>query len=170
MLQPTASCATPTSTTPVRNSPQYGEGVYVGSAGSNWSTYECTDQRERARPRGDNTERVLIEDNLFEDVTAEGADLKEGTDSGTLRRNTFRRTGTSGMNSADSAVDAKGNGWLIEGNTVRGCSGACLDAFQTHSVYSGYGTGEHVPRQRRRRPTSRLRVRAVPRRGQHRDV
>ena len=67
---------------------------------------------------GDNTERVLIEDNVFEDITAEGADLKEGTDSGTLRGNIFRRVGASGKNSADSAVDAKGNDWLIEDNTV----------------------------------------------------
>ena len=29
-----------------RNSPQYGEGVYVGSANSNWSKYECTDAEE----------------------------------------------------------------------------------------------------------------------------
>ena len=97
-----------------RNSAQYGEGVYVGSANSNWSKYECTDSQE-GQSQGDNTERVLIEDNVFEDVTAEGADLKEGTDSGTLRRNVFRRVGASGQNSADSAVDAKGNNWLIEG-------------------------------------------------------
>ena len=33
-----------------RNSPQYGEGVYVGSANSNWSKYQCTDAVEgRAR-------------------------------------------------------------------------------------------------------------------------
>ena len=113
--------------------PQYGEGVYVGSANSNWGPYACSDGR-------DNSERVLVEGNVFENIPAEGADLKEGTDSGTLRGNTFSNAGFSGANSADSAVDAKGNGWLIEGNTVRGCSGACLDAFQTHSVYSGYGT------------------------------
>ena len=29
-----------------RNSPQYGEGVYVGSANSNWSKYQCTDAIE----------------------------------------------------------------------------------------------------------------------------
>ena len=41
-----------------RNSAQYGEGVYVGSANSNWSKYECTDavegraagRQHRARP------------------------------------------------------------------------------------------------------------------------
>lgn len=116
------------------DSPQYGEGVYVGSANSNWSKYSCTDGR-------DNSERVLIEGNTFSDVSAEGADLKEGTESGTLRGNTFVNVGFSGENSADSAVDAKGNGWTIEDNVVRGGSGAFLDAFQTHSVFEGYGTG-----------------------------
>ena len=134
-----------------RTHPQYGEGVYVGSANSNWSDFACTDARER-QPVGDNTERVLIEGNTFEDTTAEGADLKEGTDSGTLRDNVFRRSGTSGENSADSAVDAKGNNWLIEGNTVSG-TGAdwdddgttrpseLVDGMQSHAVYDGYGTG-----------------------------
>jgi hypothetical protein len=133
------------------NSAQYGEGVYVGSANSNWSKYQCTDAVE-GQTRGDNTERVLIENNVFEDITAEGADLKEGTDSGILRRNTFRRAGVSGMNSADSAVDAKGNNWLIEGNVVSDTDkpwmddgvarpSEFLDGFQAHSVYSGYGTG-----------------------------
>jgi hypothetical protein len=132
-----------------RNSPQYGEGVYVGSATSNWDKYECTDEVEGASD-GDNTERVLIEANTFEDITAEGADLKEGTDSGTLRGNVFRRVGGSGKNSADSAVDAKGNGWLIEGNrleeplaewdddgTLR--PSELADGFQAHTVEDGYG-------------------------------
>ena len=134
-----------------RNSAQYGEGVYVGSANSNWSKYECTDAQE-GQSQGDNTERVLIEDNVFEDVTAEGADLKEGTDSGTLRRNVFRRVGASGQNSADSAVDAKGNNWLIEANSVSETDAPWdddgtpapsefEDGFQAHSVYDGYGTG-----------------------------
>jgi hypothetical protein len=113
--------------------PNFGEGVYVGSANSNWASYSCTDGR-------DNTERVLIENNTFRNVAAEGADLKEGTDSGTLRNNLFDNVGFSGANSADSAVDAKGNDWLIEGNRVINASGSFLDAFQTHSVYTGYGT------------------------------
>ena len=132
-------------------SPQYGEGVYVGSANSNWAQFQCTDRLE-GQAVGDNSERVLIEDNQFQDVTAEGADLKEGTDSGILRRNTFRRTGTSGANSADSAVDAKGNNWIIEGNVVSETDSAWLhdgvaqpsaflDGYQSHSVYAGYGTG-----------------------------
>lgn len=116
-----------------KDKPQYGEGVYVGSANSNWSQYNCTDGR-------DNSERVLVQGNVFRNVPAEGADLKEGTDSGTLRGNVFDNTGFSGANSADSAVDAKGNNWLIEGNTVMGATGAFADAFQSHSVYNGYGT------------------------------
>ena len=134
-----------------RNSAQYGEGVYVGSANSNWDKYECTDDIE-GESEGDNTERVLIEDNVFEDITAEGADLKEGTDSGTIRNNVFRRTGTSGQNSADSAIDAKGNNWLIEANVVSETDAdwdddgvarpsEFADGFQSHSVYDGYGTG-----------------------------
>ncbi|RZS90011.1 parallel beta helix pectate lyase-like protein [Motilibacter rhizosphaerae] len=116
------------------NNPQYGEGVYVGSANSNWAKYNCTDGR-------DNSERNLVQGNVFRNIPAEGADLKEGTDSGTLRNNLFDGTGFSGKNSADSAVDVKGNNWLIEGNTVRNPQGADLDGFQVHSVYTGYGNG-----------------------------
>jgi Right handed beta helix region len=134
-----------------RNSPQYGEGVYVGSAESNWDKYECTDPVEGSA-EGDNTERVLVEDNVFEDITAEGADLKEGTDSGTVRNNVFRRVGLSGQNSADSAVDAKGNSWVVEGNLVTGTDAdwdddgtmrpsEFVDGFQTHDVRPGWGDG-----------------------------
>jgi hypothetical protein len=142
-----------------RNSPQYGEGVYVGSANSNWSSFRCTDRVEGGSGKGDNTERVLIEDNVISDTTAEGVDLKEGTDSGTLRRNQFRRTGASGLNSADSAVDAKGNGWVIEDNVVSESTAPWdddgvdrpskfADGFQAHSVVSGYGTGNTFRRNR----------------------
>ena len=61
---------------------------------------------------------MLIEDNTFEDITAEGADLKEGTDSGHPAGQRVPAGRASGKNSADSAVDAKGNNWLIEANTV----------------------------------------------------
>lgn len=133
-----------------RDSPQYGEGAYVGSANSNWDKFACTDAVEGQSP-GDNTERVLIQDNLFRDNTAEGVDLKEGTDSGVVRRNVFHRVGSSGGNSADSAVDAKGNNWVIEDNTVSGglepwdddgviTPSEFTDGFQAHAVYEGYGT------------------------------
>jgi hypothetical protein len=117
--------------------PQFGEGVYVGSANSNWGKYGCEGGQDKSQ-------RVRIEDNTFTHIAAEGADLKEGVDSGTLRGNTFVDAGYSGENSADSAIDVKANGWLIENNVVRDPTGAALDAIQTHSVFEGYGTGNTV--------------------------
>jgi hypothetical protein len=117
--------------------PRFGEGVYVGSANSNWHRYGCVDGV-------DDTERVRIEGNTFRNISAEGADLKEGVDSGTLRGNTFVNAGFSGENSADSAVDIKSNGFLVAHNVIRDPSGDALDAIQTHSVYEGYGTGNTI--------------------------
>lgn len=117
--------------------PRFGEGVYVGSANSNWDKYGCADGR-------DGTQDTLIEGNTFTRIAAEGADLKEGTDSGILRDNVFVDAGYSGENSADSAIDVKGNGWSIIGNTIREPSGAALDAIQIHHVYDGYGRGNTI--------------------------
>lgn len=114
--------------------PQFGEGVYVGSAKSNWSEYACDGGQDKSQ-------RVRIEENTFTHIAAEGADLKEGVDSGTLRGNTFIDTGYSGENSADGAIDVKSNGWLIENNVIRDPTGAAEDGIQTHSVFEGYGTG-----------------------------
>lgn len=141
-----------------RSSPQYGEGAYVGSAHSNWPKFACTDAVE-GQSQGDNTERVLVQNNTFQDTTAEGVDLKEGTDAGTVRGNTFRRVGSSGKNSADSAIDAKGNNWVIEDNEVSDASAPWdddgvstrsefTDGFQAHAVYDGYGTGNVFHRNR----------------------
>jgi hypothetical protein len=115
------------------DSPNFGEGAYVGSAKSNWSKYGCSGGEDKS-------ENALIRGNRFMHVAAEGADLKEGTDSGSLIGNTFDDTGYSGQNSADSAVDVKGNNWVVSGNTVGPPQGANLDAFQTHQVVAGYGT------------------------------
>ena len=87
---------------------------------------------------------MLIEGNTFTDIAAEGADLKEGVDSGVLRDNVFDNAGFSGENSADSAIDVKANGWLVEGNTIRNPTSAALDGIQTHSVYEGYGTANVI--------------------------
>lgn len=114
--------------------PQYGEGVYVGSAHSNWDQYACDSGQDK-------TENVSIQQNTFTHIAAEGADLKEGIDSGTLTANTFIDTGYAGENSADSAIDVKSNGWLIEDNIIRDPTGADVDGIQSHSVFEGYGTG-----------------------------
>lgn len=111
---------------------RFGEGVYVGSANSNWDKYACNGEM-------DDTEGVIIQGNTFVHIPAEGADIKEGTDSGTIRDNVFDDTGYGGENSADSAIDVKGNGWVVVGNTITNPSGEALDAIQTHQVHEGYG-------------------------------
>ncbi len=116
--------------------PAYGEGVYVGTAQSNWDKpgRTCIDGK-------DHSNGTLIEGNTFRTIAAEGADLKEGTDNGTLRNNIFDNTAFSGANYADSAVDAQGNNWRITNNVVRNPSGAFLDGMQSHELIPGYGTG-----------------------------
>lgn len=112
----------------------YGEGVYVGSAQSNWSSI----MGSATTP--DRSDRVIIEDNAIANTSAEGVDIKEGTTGGIVRRNVFTRAGYSGANYADSWVDVKGDGYRIESNSG---STARLDAFQVHSVLAGWG-GDNV--------------------------
>lgn len=108
--------------------PEYGEGVYVGSATSNWATY--------SGGVADRSDRNLITGNKIRNTGAESVDIKEGTTGGTLSGNTFDGTGMSGANYADSWVDVKGNGWLVSAN--RGVN-ALLDGFQTHVAVTGWG-------------------------------
>jgi nitrous oxidase accessory protein NosD len=105
--------------------PKFGEGVYVGSAESNWC--QLTD----CRP--DRSDRNLVEGNDIAGTTAEAVDIKEGTSDGVLRGNTFDGAA---MVEADSWVDVKGNGWTIEGNTGTSTS---ADGFQVHEVVDGWG-------------------------------
>ena len=60
---------------------KYGEGIYVGTAESNWC--DITD----CQP--DRSDRNLIEGNTIYDTTAESVDIKEGTTGGTLRGNSY---------------------------------------------------------------------------------
>ncbi|MEO6532833.1 MAG: hypothetical protein ABIO06_04575 [Pseudolysinimonas sp.] len=105
---------------------QYGEGIYIGTANSNWCTIT------HCQP--DNSDRNVVEGNSVSNTTAENVDIKEGTTGGVLRDNTFDGVG---MSAADSWVDVKGNAWTIEGNTGQNSP---ADGFQVHSVYRGWGT------------------------------
>ena len=60
---------------------KFGEGVYVGSAESNWCKYTDCDP--------DRSDRNVIEGNLIYGTTAESIDLKEGTTGGVVRNNSF---------------------------------------------------------------------------------
>jgi nitrous oxidase accessory protein NosD len=105
--------------------PKYGEGIYVGTAESNWC--QITD----CEP--DRSDRNVVEGNDIAGTTAEAVDIKEGTSDGVLRGNTFDG---SVMIEADSWVDVKGNGWTVEGNIG---TASPADGFQVHEVVDGWG-------------------------------
>lgn len=109
--------------------PSYGEGIYVGSAKSNWSSIMGSSSTP------DRSDYVQILTNVISNTSAEGIDIKEGTTGGIVSRNTFINAGYSGENYADSWVDVKGNDYQITGNTG---TDALLDAFQVH-VIDGWG-------------------------------
>lgn len=107
--------------------PKFGEGIYVGSAESNW----C----EISNCEPDRSDRNLITGNTISGTTAECIDIKEGTSDGLLLHNAFDG---SALADADSWVDVKGRGWRIEGNRGRNSP---QDGFQTHEIIDGWGTG-----------------------------
>ncbi|MER7795877.1 right-handed parallel beta-helix repeat-containing protein [Microbacterium sp. NPDC096154] len=105
---------------------KFGEGVYVGSAESNWCNItDC---------EPDESDRNVVEGNTIHGVRSEAVDIKEGTTGGIVRGNTFEGSAIVG---ADSWVDIKGNDWLIEDN--HGVNSP-LDGFQTHEILDGWGT------------------------------
>ncbi|WUH89674.1 right-handed parallel beta-helix repeat-containing protein [Streptomyces sp. NBC_00433] len=108
---------------------KFGEGVYIGSAESNW----CTDSG--CKP--DASDRNVVMGNRISDTTAEAVDIKEGTTGGRLIGNSFDGSKLTG-DTNDSWVDVKGNGWLIQGNTGLHSP---ADGFQTHEIVHGWGTG-----------------------------
>ncbi len=107
---------------------KFGEGIYVGTAESNWCDISgCAP---------DTSDRNLVEGNVIRNTTAESIDIKEGTTGGVVRGNTFDGSGMT-EDGADSWVDVKGNDWLIEGNSG---ANSLLDGFQTHEILDGWGT------------------------------
>jgi hypothetical protein len=109
--------------------PGFGEGVYIGSAQSNWSRYG-----EGGGP--DRSDRNVVTGNHVFAVTAENVDVKEGTTGGVIAGNTFDGGGMTGDHYADSWIDLKGNDYLVEGNIGRD---ALLDGLQTHVQLDGWG-------------------------------
>lgn len=106
--------------------PKFGEGIYIGTAESNWCDISACEP--------DKSDRNRIEGNTISDTTAESIDIKEGTSDGVLIDNEFEG---STITEADSWVDVKGRGWLIEGNIGKNSP---LDGFQTHEIVDGWGT------------------------------
>ncbi|MER5647508.1 right-handed parallel beta-helix repeat-containing protein [Streptosporangium sp. NPDC002524] len=108
---------------------KFGEGVYLGSAESNWKRYSGGQM--------DKSDNNLVRGNVIR-ATAEAVDIKEGTSGGRVVGNVFDGSALGGDELNDSWVDVKGNGYVIEGNTGKKTP---QDGFQTHEIVDGWGTG-----------------------------
>jgi hypothetical protein len=112
-----------------KESPQFGEGVYIGSAsGANWGVH--------SGGLPDASDRNLVINNTFTDFAGEAIDIKEGSSTNYIAGNYFEGSAIAGQNSADSWVDVKGNCNLLENNSG---DNTLLDAYQVHNVYPGWG-------------------------------
>lgn len=106
--------------------PKFGEGIYLGSAESNWCDISGC--------QPDTSDRNVVRGNVITGTTSESIDIKEGTSDGVIEDNTFDG---STITAADSWVDVKGNDYLIAGNAGSNSPG---DGFQTHEILDGWGT------------------------------
>jgi hypothetical protein len=113
----------------ITNAAHDGEGVYVGSAYTNWSTY--------TGGQPDASSYDVISGNTIDHTTAESVDIKEGTVGGTVANNHFDGTGMDPA-AADSWVDVKGNNYTVTGNVG---VNSPEDGFQTHVQLDGWGNG-----------------------------
>lgn len=110
---------------------EFGEGVYIGSAVSQWEKFTGS----AGTP--DRADRNVVRNNkIGPNVRAELIDVKEGTTGGSIQGNTFDGAGIVDAGFADSWVDVKGNGYIIENN--QGTTSPS-DGFQVHVVEDGWG-------------------------------
>jgi len=106
---------------------KFGEGIYVGSANSNWCLYTACGP--------DTSDRNVIRNCDISQTTAENIDIKEGTTGGMVVGN--RLSGEGMIASAATAwLNAKGNQWTITDNAGRL---SLKDGFQVHQVAAGWG-------------------------------
>jgi len=105
------------------------EGIYVGSANSNWVNYTGGNP--------DTCNYNIIDGNSFGDnIPSENIDVKEGTSHGSIINNIFNGKGLNGVNSGDSWLDMKGNYYTISCNSG---TTTLKDGLQSHIVYAGWG-------------------------------
>jgi hypothetical protein len=109
------------------NSSFYGEGIYIGSAHSNWCEYSGC--------QPDASDHDAITANNIAQTTAENIDIKEGTAGGTISGNHLNGSGMV-ASAATSWVNVKGNDWKITGNTG---TDSVKDGLSDHQVYAGWG-------------------------------
>ena len=125
------------------NQSPYGEGIYIGSALSNWPVYTggLSDKADR---------NCIAHNTLGPSISAEGIDVKEGTSGGWLIANSYDRPSltqyTMDFNGADSFLDVKGDGYIVYGNIVdnSGVDAYLRAGIQAHqNIVAGiaYGNG-----------------------------
>ncbi len=113
--------------------PDYGEGIYIGTAKSNWASVT-----NGAIDKCDSNK--VLNNKIGPFVAAECIDIKEGTTGGLISGNTFDAKGIQGANSADSWMDVKGNYYLIENNTgFNSLPSALVDGYQVNVAFAGWG-------------------------------
>ncbi len=96
--------------------PGFGEGVYIGSANSNWCTYtNCEPDLSHYNE--------VVNNHFGPDIRAEAVDAKEGTLYGLIEGNTLDGSGVSGVNYADSWIDIKADQYIIRNNIGTNASG-----------------------------------------------
>ncbi len=118
-----------------RHKAVFGEGVYIGSAYTNWNTY--------SQGQPDRSDRNQVLGNVIgPHTTAESIDVKEGTTGGLIQGNTFLGAG---MTAATVWVNVKGNGYTVTGN-----AGLYLPAsgfkqgIAVHVVVPGWGAANAI--------------------------
>lgn len=107
----------------------YGEGIYVGSAHSNWCRYSGC--------QPDGSDGNVLAGNDIAGTTAENIDVKEGTTGGQIIGNQFNGTGMV-ESAATGWINVKGNDWTIRDNTG---TDSVKNGYQVHQVYPGWGLG-----------------------------
>jgi len=111
--------------------PAYGEGIYIGSAYSNWCTYTNCDP--------DKSDNNKIRKNRVYGTYAEPIDIKEGTTGTLIEGNALDGSALKGVNAADSWIDVKGNNVIVRDNKGSNSGNVLLDGYQTHVVKTGWG-------------------------------
>ena len=118
-----------------RNQPGFGEGLYFGSAKSNWVKYG-----ENGTGPDHSDRNQALNNHIGPNVAAESVDIKEGTVGGVVRGNTLDGRGMQGANFADALIDVKGSGYTISGNHGSYSGGSVLtDGNQVHQIVAPYG-------------------------------
>jgi hypothetical protein len=114
----------------------FGEGLYFGSAISNWDKFGTNNGT--GPDRSDRNQALT--DKFGPNVGGEHIDIKEGTVNGLVSGNTFTG-GLSGLHFADSWVDVKGSGYTLTGNTgsYTAGTGVLVDGYQVHQQRAGDG-------------------------------